>query len=365
MPKAKQKLESREKNVFLIHAYEEELANITETIERFFLSYEGEPGTLWNVQSAKFTPSSRDLLQMITSLTKECDLAIVILASLKSNVAFEFGMIHALEKDCILLVPEGDINEVKKMFSDICGLKFTPYNPNNIYGLSSILQTELERLAKDKRKRIIKKVTPEYLVAIGDAFLSQGLYSEAMLRYKAAIDAKDDFYEAWIRLGESQLQILDLSGAEKSFRKALDLRPKDVVAHEKLGQALLDSGQYKKAIAQCFKPLIDLRPKVTTYYYKAAESFCLLDTPDKAVGFLEKSIKKLGDAPERAAPCYDCAWCCIWQSKRVKSTRESEQWIRRGLKALKESIAINPKYAKQAKHDQDFDSVRNRDDFPC
>ncbi len=364
MPKDTHELESKQQNVFLIYPHQKGIKDIIDIIRQFFDEYEGESGIQWNIVDADDFRSSIDLLQLITSWVKEGDLAIVILASLRNNVAFELGMIHALQKDYILLVPEGDLDSVKKEFSDISGLKYKLYDPARIFKLKGKLKEELEALAEERKKRIIRQTTPEYLIAIGDSFFQQGLYSEAMLRYKAATDIKGDFYEAWIRLGDSQLQSYDLDAAETSFRKALDLRPQDIVAYEKLGQVLLDSGQYEKAIRESFEPLTSFRPKVTTYYYKIANAFCELGFPEKAVERLHKGIKRMGQVAERAALYYDCAWCCIWKSKRVTDATESEQWIQRALAELKKSIELDPKYEQWAATDQDFDSARSRSDFP-
>ncbi|MEW6418882.1 MAG: tetratricopeptide repeat protein [Nitrospirota bacterium] len=350
-----------ERSVFLIYPYKKEIEDVIGIIQEFFASYKSKPEVRRNIKHAADFRSSTDLLQRITSSIKECDLAIVILGTARNNVAFELGMVHILEKDYILIVPEPYLGKIKREFSDISGLKYMTYDPKGILKLRDKLKRELKTLENERKRKVIKQTTPEYLVALGDAFFQQGLYSEAILKYKAAVDIKKDFYEAWVRLGDGHLQNYELIEAETALRKAINLRPQDIIAYEKLGQVLLDAGQYEKAINECFEPLINLRPKVTTYYYKIADTFCELGFPDKAVEYLLRAIEKIGEV---AALYYDCAWCSIRQSHRVEDDVERENWIQKGIQALRKSIDLDSSYARRAVVDKDFDPVRDRTDFP-
>jgi hypothetical protein len=67
----------------------------------------------------------------ITELVKGCSFGIVSLDGLRANVAFEYGMLHALRKPVILMKERSAQVDVKSLFHDSANIAFDPV-PLNI-----------------------------------------------------------------------------------------------------------------------------------------------------------------------------------------------------------------------------------------
>lgn len=106
--------------------------------------------------------------------------------------------------------------------------------------------------------------------------------------------------------------------------------------------------------------LISLSPRVESYYFKFAVAFTELGQPNKAAEFLEEAIRKSNNLPRLY---YDLAWSAVRASKKYRAQKR-EDWILKGLDALKQAIKLEPGLAERAATDQDFDLVRTRVDFP-
>ena len=89
----------------------------------------------------------------------------------------------------------------------------------------------------------------------GDALIAQGKDAEAIIEYRAAVQADGMSADARAKLGEAYLKQNDVRLAAEQLVRAADLRPNDVTLHLKAGRALLAAGAFADAQARADKIL--------------------------------------------------------------------------------------------------------------
>lgn len=347
------------KTVFLVYAYSrEELQNTIYAIEKFFDSLKDKEKYIV-IDAKRKIRSSEYLLTSIFEEIKNCDLSVVILDELRANLAFELGLLHSLEKNYILLVDKAKLREIKRDFSDIDGLKIVTYDPKNLSELENLLESELEHIKNKEIEETKKKLTPQYLLSLGDALFQVGHYDEALTKYSAAVESKSNFYEGYVGLGDTYYAMYKLKEAEKFYKKAIDIRKNKIWIYEKLAKVLLDSGKYQEAI-EWYQKLIAIMPNNDNYFFGIAVALNELKDISKAIEFFDKEINK---NPNKANLYYDKSWTCVRQSEREVSPSNKDLWIEKSLETLKKAIDIDSAYKIRAKEDRDFDPICNNKNF--
>jgi tetratricopeptide (TPR) repeat protein len=94
---------------------------------------------------------------------------------------------------------------------------------------------------------------------LGLLLRDKGDLDGAIASFHKALDLDPKWVKAHIRLGEALRDKGDRDGAIASFHKALDLDPKDAEIHNYMGLALLDQGRYAAA-RESLRCAIKLRP---------------------------------------------------------------------------------------------------------
>jgi tetratricopeptide (TPR) repeat protein len=89
----------------------------------------------------------------------------------------------------------------------------------------------------------------------GDAYVSSGKLSEAIVEYGAAVKADPNSGIAHAKLGDALLKANNVARAWRELVRAADLLPNDPAAQMKAGQALLATGQFDDARARAEKVL--------------------------------------------------------------------------------------------------------------
>jgi tetratricopeptide (TPR) repeat protein len=352
------------KRAFIIYRYVKGNEDLVEIIKRFFVEKgkRSRSAESWQVDVLDpILPSGSDMLQGLLQAIKRCDLAVIIGNELSNNVSFELGLIYALGKDSILLVPDDAILDFKRAFSDLVGMKYTAYDPQRLMKVPELLERELFLLNERLVARAGAKLTPEYLMTLGDELQVLGLRTEALERYRAALALEPDNPRYLVRAGQLYLDMYRLSEAEEVLRRAIALDPRYALAYEVLGQTLLDAGQYERAISDCFEKIIALDVASEATYFRISVALNELGKSDLAASYLSEAIRRGHGNP---ALYYDRAWSCVRHSRKCVK-EEEERWIRDGIQSLGEAILREPVYRERAAKDQDFDSVRDRPDFPA
>ncbi|MEW6615139.1 MAG: hypothetical protein AB1401_06730 [Thermodesulfobacteriota bacterium] len=333
-------------------------------VKDFFekLSHSYSSRQKWQVDTLDSSlPSGQLLLTGVLDAVKRADLVIVVAGHISHNVAFELGLAYALNKDLILLAPKHVVKDIPETFSDIAGVKCAVYDPDSIMKLHDMLKAELHLIEADSKERSRSKAfSPEYHVALGDVLQLEGLHCDAIDQYQAASDLDPQNIRYLVLLGQAYAAIYDLSRAEEVLRKALNIDPNCALALDSLSQVLLDAGRYKIAIEDCLNPLIRFFPRTEAYYFKMAVAFTELGQPENAANFLDQTITNGLMLPRLF---YDLAWTAARASIKYKA-KEREQWVLKALHALRKAIELDPALSERATTDQDFDTLRKRQDFP-
>ncbi|MFO8053684.1 MAG: tetratricopeptide repeat protein [Bacteroidales bacterium] len=99
----------------------------------------------------------------------------------------------------------------------------------------------------------------------GLTYKDHGELSKAKRDFHRTVEAKQDFYPAWIQLGLLAAENND-SNAVYYYRNALDIRPESTEALYNLGYYYQEQEQYDKAI-QTYNQLLDIDPEFEHAYY--------------------------------------------------------------------------------------------------
>ena len=295
----------------------------------------------------------------VLAAIKRADLVVVVAREISNNVAFELGIACGLSKDLILLAPSETVHAIPTIFSDIAGVKCSIYDPDRISEIPDLLRNQLIALRTERAKRASVALSPDYLIALGDALQIEGLYDEAVAKYKAAIDLDSRNARYLVRLGQAHAQKYDLENAISAFRKAIEIDPYCTIAFDLLGQCLLDGGQYKTAITECYMPLIAKFPQEDNYYFKIAVAYTEMRQPDRAADFLSDVTAR---GVKSAGLFYDLAWTTV-RASRDSTGKTRESWIHRAAEALQKAIEMDPSYRGRAREDEDFETVRALPEF--
>ncbi len=103
---------------------------------------------------------------------------------------------------------------------------------------------------------------PEALVASAKEFLAKNDYNSATIQLKNALQKSPDNAEARFLLGEALYHDRDLLGAEKEYRKALELGYPAANVNPRLAQLLLQKGDFKNVV-QTFESSTGATPRDT------------------------------------------------------------------------------------------------------
>ena len=118
-----------------------------------------------------------------------------------------------------------------------------------------------------------------------------GLYPEAILNYKKAIEISPNFAEAYAKRGEAYLRMGQHYDAILDFDKAIEINPKNIEAYLYRGITYIRNIQYEKAISD-FNRVIEINPKSSVAYnFRGYAYFEGKRQYDHAIADFSKAIK--------------------------------------------------------------------------
>ena len=118
----------------------------------------------------------------------------------------------------------------------------------------------------------------------------EGKIEEAEKSYKKAIELKPDFFEAHNNLGATQQNLGRLDEAEKSYKKAIELKPDYAEAHNNLGNTLNYKGDLVAAI-DSYKQAIKIKPDYAEAYNNIGIALNLKGDTEAAIDSYKQIIK--------------------------------------------------------------------------
>lgn len=155
---------------------------------------------------------------------------------------------------------------------------------------------------------------------VGCVWLELEKFDAAKVEFTAYTLRRPNEVEGWLKLGGAQLQGRDLIGAEKSFREALRVDAKDVVALNGLGLIFVQRNRARDAVdsfTAALQQRADYRPALLNLAtvlqqqndragaLKRYREYLALQPPDadwEAVNAIARALEPVSVAPVRVAP---------------------------------------------------------------
>ncbi len=168
---------------------------------------------------------------------------------------------------------------------------------------------------------------------------AQGLWNQLLTN-----DAND--FQAWTELGTLNLMQQNLPEAEKSYLKALEVRPKFVLALTNLGRVRLAEKKYEEALVPLTQA-VEIQPTSASLNLLVGETYLQLKKGSKAVGYLYEALKLdptgMSEAHLRLASLYNGA------GLKDKAALEFEEFLKKrpdypDRKKLEQYITQNKKH---------------------
>lgn len=153
----------------------------------------------------------------------------------------------------------------------------------------NLIWTDQFTLWADAQKKSPNKARPYN--DIGNVYLLQNKFGEAMKMYQKAIQLDPGFYEAHYNLGNIYLRYGMWSAAIKEYRESLEKGGRgEYLIHYKLGNAFVEKGMFEDAAAE-FKISLILKPDDKDVYYSLARMYSIKTEKEIAIDYLLKAVK--------------------------------------------------------------------------
>ncbi|KKM79133.1 hypothetical protein LCGC14_1352950 [marine sediment metagenome] len=184
---------------------------------------------------------------------------------------------------------------------------------------------------------------------LGLAHSGKAQYDKAIEAHKKAINIKSNHNNAWLNLGTANSGKGQYDEAIEAFKKAISIDQNDDDAWYNLGLAYDGKEQYDEAI-EAFKKAIEIKPNKIYAWDNLGVIYIKNKQYDKAIEAFEKAIDI--DPKEGG----------IWYNIACAQSRKNNK--KRALQCLKKAIGFNKeKYISLARNDEDFDNIRDSEDF--
>ncbi|MEB3340185.1 tetratricopeptide repeat protein [Okeania sp.] len=105
---------------------------------------------------------------------------------------------------------------------------------------------------------------------LGEALTQLKKWSEAVIAYRQTIKLNPDFPWSYHHLGNALIKLEKWSEAVIAYRQTIKLKPDSYWDYNKLGEALVNVGEFAEAIT-CYQTAIKLKPEVKGTHQKLAE----------------------------------------------------------------------------------------------
>ena len=195
-------------------------------------------------------------------------------------------------------------------------------------------------------------LAPEYASAWelrGCVLSNLGRDEEALESYKKALDIRPKFVSAWVNLGTALLHLERyeeaLTACDRAFK--IDSKNHDALNTQTLALSLLNN--FEKAIT-AIDEAINLEPKKVLYRANRGIILARAGRYTEALAECEQAIKQ---DPKHESGYYGKACCYALQGE-----------IGEAIDNLQKAIHIAPRLSRrEAKHNPDFDSIRDDEGF--
>ncbi len=117
----------------------------------------------------------------------------------------------------------------------------------------------------------------------------RGQVDEAIAHYRKALEIKPDYVEAHNNLGNALAGRGEVDEAIAHYRKALEIKPDYAEAHNNLGTALAGRGEVDEAIAH-FRKALEIKPDYAEAHYNLGRALAGRGRLDEAIAHFQKAL---------------------------------------------------------------------------
>lgn len=144
------------------------------------------------------------------------------------------------------------------------------------------LKTAIEKFPEDDRA----------IFALGELYEAMNDMNRALIEFERAAKVNPNEPGILGRIGMAQMRMQMPANAEKSFRRALELRPDDLPAAEMLSQVLVDTGRAHEVPA-VWKTILDLNPDQPLAHAKYAGALITAGKTDEGESVFNEAVENL------------------------------------------------------------------------
>ncbi len=135
----------------------------------------------------------------------------------------------------------------------------------------------------------IDPANPVFWAGLGELFVAQNRYQDAISCYEKAVALKPDYVEAYYDMGNSLYHLKDLGAAVYNYQKALQLKPQLVEAYFNIANIYMDQRNYEKAIS-LFRQALMIKPQYVEACFNMAIAYAELGRPQDAMASYQQAI---------------------------------------------------------------------------
>ncbi len=194
---------------------------------------------------------------------------------------------------------------------------------------------------------------------LGGYWFGQQDYPKAIEHYKKATELEPSYSSAFNLLGYAYRQNADYANAEKAFQKYVALIPGDPNPYDSYAELLLKMGRFDDSIAQ-YRKALEIDPNFVNAHQGIAMDLLYQGKPDEAAAELANFTKKARNDGERRTALFALTVVHLDADRTAKALEDVEQQYKLGEKTkdagpmafdrqLKGNILLNTGKPDQAK----------------
>ena len=183
-------------------------------------------------------------------------------------------------------------------------------------------------------------------VSLGNVHRDHGHYKEAFDAYDTAIKLDSKLSDPWFELGHLYLRSKSYEEAIANFQKSIDLKSDDPYCWNGLGYAHFKFEKYENALS-AFDKAIELDPSNGEFHYSRIRALRSLGQDKDAIAEMELTKSLIKGTNEYNQACFELICGNIDTA----------------LTLLTQAISKKPRTRIWARHDPDFESIRDDSRF--
>ena len=193
---------------------------------------------------------------------------------------------------CILCDNLRDYVKAEEAFRKATELEPKNALAHNNLGNALYHQRKWDEAIAEYRKAVeLDPKCAQYHGGLGNALRMQKNPQEAIAEYRKAVELDPKLARIYRDLGELlHDEMREYGKAEEAFRKAIELKPRDAVAHCYLGSSLCEQGKFPEAI-DAYHKAIELDPKSAAAYNHLGYALLQQNKLDEALAAFRSAIE--------------------------------------------------------------------------